>query len=332
MNTALQVAGNPRQRRFFESPDLKEYIIDGAGDASFPAGEGLDKVLERGPWIIRNSPIILNRWTPNVSLKKNKLLLVGNPIMLDAYTSSMCEDPWGRINFARVLVEINADYVLKHEVSMAIPLEDGSGHTREVIKVEYEWKPPHCVDCKIFGHTNEKCPKRAINLDTPSESGKGPIVPSTASTNCDGFTEVRRKKNKGKKADQQTWSRKIDGVNKVNTLSTSNSFDAFNNMEEGVSSSRKSQEVDHETGPKTSQWNEDHESDTEVDEFIFPEGDKFGDQFDIRLKVGEDDDVSVSNSVECLGGAMVDNFVDVAVSSSNNIECDSNVVHYDNSS
>ncbi|GJZ59641.1 hypothetical protein Tco_0615457 [Tanacetum coccineum] len=48
--------------------------------------------------------------------------------------------------------------------------------------------------------------------------------------------------------------------------------------------------------------------------------------------VGEDDDVSVSNSVECLGGAMVDNFVDVAVSSSNNTECDSNVVHYDNSS
>ncbi|GJT92148.1 hypothetical protein Tco_1080993 [Tanacetum coccineum] len=208
---------------------------------------------------------------------------------------------------------LQAESVLKHEVSMAIPLEDGSGHTREVIKVEYEWKPPHCADCKIFGHTNEKCPKRAINLDTPSESGKGLIVPSTASTNCDGFTEVRRKKNKGKKADQQTWSRQIDGgrlnkpkptlfwqkkgtnvkgtnmdnllkVNKVNTLSTSNSFDAFNNMKEGVSSSRKPQEVDHETGPKTSQWNEDHESDTEVDEFIFPEGDKFGDQFDIRLK------------------------------------------------
>ncbi|GJV85608.1 probable methyltransferase PMT28 isoform X1 [Tanacetum coccineum] len=257
---------------------------------------------------------VKNRWTPNVSLKKNEVTKVpvwvklhnvpvvaysadglsliatqvGNPIMLDAYTSSMCEDPWVRINFARVLVELNANSVLKHEVSMAIPLEDGSGHTREVIKVEYEWKPPHCADCKIFGHTNEKCPKRAINLDTPSESGKGPIVPSTASTNCDGFTEVRRKKIRGTNVKGTNMDNSFK-VNKVNTLSTSNSFDAFNNMEEGVSSSRKSQEVDHETGPKTSQWNEDHESDTEVDEFIFPEGDKFGDQFDIRLKDSDTD-------------------------------------------
>ncbi|GJU81522.1 ribonuclease H-like domain-containing protein [Tanacetum coccineum] len=243
---------------------------DGVFLFKFDSKEGLDKVLER----------VVAYSADGLSLIATQ---VGNPIMLDAYTSSMCEDPWVRINFARVLVELNADSVLKHEVSMAIPLEDGSGHTREVIKVEYEWKPPHCADCKIFGHTNEKCPKRAINLDTPSESGKGPIVPSTASTNCDGFTEVRRKKIRGTNVKGTNMDNSFK-VNKVNTLSTSNSFDAFNNMEEGVSSPRKSQEVDHETGPKTSQWNEDHESDTEVDEFIFPEGDKFGDQFDIRLK------------------------------------------------
>ncbi|GKE27156.1 hypothetical protein Tco_1442540, partial [Tanacetum coccineum] len=128
----------------------------------------------------------------------------------------------------------------------------------------------------------------------------------------DGFTEVRRKKTKVKKADQQS-SRQIDGIrlnkqkpnffwqnkgsnvkganmdnssqiNKVSYPSTSNSFDALNNMEEGVSSSRNIQEDDHETRPNTSQWNEDQESDNEVDEFIFPEGDKFGDKFDIRLK------------------------------------------------
>ncbi|GJR95845.1 hypothetical protein Tco_0268019 [Tanacetum coccineum] len=51
----------------------------------------------------------------------------------------------------------------------------------------------------------------------------------------------------------------------------------------GASSSRNIQEDDPETG-NTSQWNEDQESDNEVDEFIFPEGDKFGDKFDIRLK------------------------------------------------
>ncbi|GKA13225.1 nucleotide-binding alpha-beta plait domain-containing protein [Tanacetum coccineum] len=49
---------------------------DGVFLFKFDSKEGLDKVLERGPWIIRNSPIILNRWTPNVSLKKNEVTKV----------------------------------------------------------------------------------------------------------------------------------------------------------------------------------------------------------------------------------------------------------------
>ncbi|GJQ98219.1 hypothetical protein Tco_0009358 [Tanacetum coccineum] len=179
--------------------------------------------------------------------------------MLDAFTSSMCEDPWGRISFARALVEINADFVLKHEVSMTIPLEDGAGHTRE-------------------------CPKRVINLETPSENFNESVIP----TNSDGFTKGTLK---GANVDNPS---KV--VNTVNDPSTSNSFDALNNIEEGVSSSRNIQEDDHETGPKASQWNEDVESDNEVDEFIFPEGDKFGDKFDIRLKEKNDKNIK-SNEV-----------------------------------
>ncbi|GKE17222.1 ribonuclease H-like domain-containing protein [Tanacetum coccineum] len=275
---------------------------DGVFLFKFASKDGLERVLERGPWIIRNTPLILNRWTPNVSLKRgevNKVPIwiklynvpvvayspdglsliatqVGKPIVLDAFTSSMCENAWGRISFARALVEISSDFGLKHEVSMAIPLEDGSGHTREVIKVEYQWKPPHCVDCKIFGHTNEKCPKRVTIMETPTENKDGDTS-STTSTHSDGFTEVRRKKTKGKKAYQQS-SRQIDGIrlnkpkpnffwqkkgsnmkgantdnssqiNKVSCPFTSNSFDALNNMEEGVSSSRNIQEDDHETRP-----------------------------------------------------------------------------------
>nr|GEY42866.1 reverse transcriptase domain-containing protein [Tanacetum cinerariifolium] len=53
----------------------------------------------------------------------------------------------------------------------------------------------------------------------------------------------------------------------------------------GVSSSSGIKEEEPKAGLKTSQWNEDLESDDDVDEFIFPKGDKFGDKFDIRLKV-----------------------------------------------
>ncbi|GJR88153.1 ribonuclease H-like domain-containing protein [Tanacetum coccineum] len=299
---------------------------DGVFLFKFESKEGLEKVLERGPWIIRNTPLILNRWTPNMSLKRdevNKIPVwiklynvpvvaysadglsliatqVGKPIMLDAFTSSMFENAWGRISFARALVELNGESGLKHEVSMAIPLEDDFGHTKEVIKVEYEWKPPHCVECKIFGHTNDKYPKRVTIMKTPVEN-KDRNTPSITSTHSDGFTEVRRKKNKGKIFKQQPsrqiegirlnkpkpnfcWQKKGTNVKRAISSSTSNYFDALNNMEEGSASSRDTKEDDQETGPNTSQWNEDQESDNEVDEFIFPEGDKFGDKFDIRLK------------------------------------------------
>ncbi|GKE28756.1 hypothetical protein Tco_1444140 [Tanacetum coccineum] len=44
-------------------------------------------------------------------------------------------------------------------ITMAIPNEEGDGYTKEVIRVEYEWKPPHCGDCKNFKHDLLQCPK-----------------------------------------------------------------------------------------------------------------------------------------------------------------------------
>nr|GEU87775.1 hypothetical protein [Tanacetum cinerariifolium] len=352
--------GQPRQSSLTSAYEAKFGLKnlmkneDGVLLFKFASKDGLDIVLERGPWIIRNTPLILNRWTPNVSLKRDEVTKVpvwiklhnvpvvaysvdglsliatqvGKPIMLDAFKSSMCEDSWDRINFERAFMEINADYVLKHEVSMGIPLEDGSGYTKEVIKVEYEWKPPHCTDCKLFRHISDKFSKR-MTLDTPfsmrNKTVREPVIASIVSKNSDGFTEVKWKKNKGKKADLQTSSRHIDGIrlnkpkpnfywpkkgtnmrgadvetttqvgtndiNKVKGSSTSNSFDALNNMdieaESGVSSTRGIQEEELKEEPKTSQWNEDLVLDDEVNEFVFPEGDKFRDKFDIRLKAAD---------------------------------------------
>ncbi|GKD06471.1 MAK10-like protein [Tanacetum coccineum] len=259
---------------------------DGIYLFKFSTKSGMEQVLERGPWIIRNSPLILSKWTPNVCLKKgkvNKLPLwvkmynvpvlaysgdglsliatqIGKPLMLDAFTSSMCVESWGRINFARALIEINADSVLKTEVVMAIPMDEGDGYTRETIKVEYEWNPPHCVDCKIFGHVRTQCPKQDMGAAT-----SGPNMAARNDDNVehtdDGFTEVTRKKNKGANADQRSKSRLIDGD------------------ECGVSSS-KGTASEH----KSYICNEDSESDNEVDEVIFPEGDKLGDKIDIQLK------------------------------------------------
>ncbi|GJS84291.1 retrovirus-related pol polyprotein from transposon TNT 1-94 [Tanacetum coccineum] len=195
---------------------------DGVYLFKFASKSGMDQVLEKGPWLIRKSPIILNKWTASVSLKKGEVTKVpvwvklynvpvlaysedglsliatqiGKPIMLDAFTSSMCVESWGRISFARALIEISAHSVLKKEVTMAIPDEEGDGHTKEVIRVVYEWKPPHCVDCQSFGHDTNLCPKHVCE-EIPKTSATDAKA-NTMDENDDGFVEVKsRKKKKG---------------------------------------------------------------------------------------------------------------------------------------
>ncbi|GJR66978.1 hypothetical protein Tco_0013043 [Tanacetum coccineum] len=53
--------------------------------------------------------------------------------MLDTFTSAMCAETWGRIGFARALIEVTAEKELKQEVTMAVPIVEGDGHTRERI-------------------------------------------------------------------------------------------------------------------------------------------------------------------------------------------------------
>nr|GEW11613.1 hypothetical protein [Tanacetum cinerariifolium] len=129
-------------------------------------------------------------------------LQIGKPIMLDAFSSEMCADLLGRLGFAHDLIEVSADNELKKEVIMALPNEDGTGHTKECIRIEYEWKPPSCLDCHVFGHSHEQCPKRVTQAPKPKESKE-------VEDNNDGFTTVRHKKGKNQ---AQGPSKQSDGL------------------------------------------------------------------------------------------------------------------------
>ncbi|GKB91963.1 hypothetical protein Tco_0964235, partial [Tanacetum coccineum] len=111
--------------------------------------------------------------------------------MLDVFTSSMCVESWGRISFARALIEISSESTLKKEVTMAIPNDEDDGHTKEVIRVEYEWKPPHCVECKTFGHGPNLCPKR-VREDIPKASSMA-AKSSNMEENEEGFVEQKKR-------------------------------------------------------------------------------------------------------------------------------------------
>ncbi|GKF21790.1 hypothetical protein Tco_0070428, partial [Tanacetum coccineum] len=73
--------------------------------------------------------------------------------------------PWGRMGFARALIEVMAEKELKQEVKMVVLKIVGEGHTIEHMRVEYEWKPPWCNECRVFGHESVTCLMTSNNVN-----------------------------------------------------------------------------------------------------------------------------------------------------------------------
>ncbi|GJU91234.1 sodium/hydrogen exchanger 6 [Tanacetum coccineum] len=132
---------------------LKRIMLNAKGFFffKFDSRASLDAVLEGGPWMVHNSPIILKKWSMKTSLQKEELTHIpiwlklhdvpiqvfeedgisliatylGKPIMLDSYTSSMCKDSWGRSSFARCLIKINLEADFMESITIGIPDLDG---------------------------------------------------------------------------------------------------------------------------------------------------------------------------------------------------------------
>ncbi|GKD86156.1 hypothetical protein Tco_1357310, partial [Tanacetum coccineum] len=83
-----------------------------------------------------------------------------------------------RSSYARAMIELQADVELKDTIVVAMPKLAGEGFYTCTIRVEYEWKPPRCACCKVFGHIQEECHKnigsgKAKKLTKPSQVPRG---------------------------------------------------------------------------------------------------------------------------------------------------------------
>ncbi|GJX34226.1 hypothetical protein Tco_0245783 [Tanacetum coccineum] len=108
----------------------------------------------------------------------------------------MCNDSWGRSSFSRCLIEVNSEVDLVDVVTIGIPSLSKDDFTKETIRVEYEWRPPRCDTCKIFGHVHDYCPKKVVS--PPIVATSNVVTPNAEKTN-DGFQTVgKKKKRKGK--------------------------------------------------------------------------------------------------------------------------------------
>ncbi|GJX21442.1 RNA-directed DNA polymerase, eukaryota, reverse transcriptase zinc-binding domain protein, partial [Tanacetum coccineum] len=73
------------------------------------------------------------------------------------------------------------------------------------IRVEYEWKPPKCACCKVFGHVHAECPKNTDsnvvkNMKKPGQAPKGvskdvDVEPTIEVSNSNPFDVLNSVKN-----------------------------------------------------------------------------------------------------------------------------------------
>ena len=101
---------------------------------------------------------------------------------MDKVTASMCEKRYGRANFARVLIEVEAENALVETIEVYYKSLGKS----MLLDVEYTWKPPICSQCKVFGHEFDKCLSRVY---TEEELKRKNDVKNMANSNVSKATE-----------------------------------------------------------------------------------------------------------------------------------------------
>ncbi|GJT08900.1 retrovirus-related pol polyprotein from transposon TNT 1-94 [Tanacetum coccineum] len=165
----------------------------------FSSIDGLDAMLENGPWFIRNNPLILKKWHPDVNLLKEDVSTIP-----------------GRSSHAIVMIELRADVELKDNIVVAMPKITREGHYTCNVHVENKWKPPRCSSCKVFGHTHEECPKNTSagekkTVKKPSQTSRVP-----------------------KKSTASSSGNKKKAVEPTIKVSNSNPFDVLNSVDNDV--------------------------------------------------------------------------------------------------
>ncbi|GJZ98588.1 hypothetical protein Tco_0671041 [Tanacetum coccineum] len=129
---------------------------------------------------------VKNIWA-KYGLERVMLNKLRRPIMLDAYTSTVCLKSWRRNTYAWDLIEVSSKMALMDSLVVVILFQNGSGHSMETIDIEYEWQPPRCDKCKIFHHIDDQWPKK-VKLTKPKPNYFYRVVSKLVNVNDEAFT------------------------------------------------------------------------------------------------------------------------------------------------
>ncbi|GJV05062.1 putative reverse transcriptase domain-containing protein [Tanacetum coccineum] len=170
----------------------------------FKSEEGMKSVLDCGPWMVQNVPLVLNIWEPGILVDKSEpssILIwvcvfnipmelcngngirkimsgVGKPLMIDKMTKERCLRKAGKLDYARVLVEVEAVEELPSVLEISYPAM--GSRPAKVGKLEVRPRSEEELASKKTGFDNN-------GGDTSVKDRRNPNVDK------DGFTTVGRK-------------------------------------------------------------------------------------------------------------------------------------------
>ncbi|GKA68672.1 hypothetical protein Tco_0768589 [Tanacetum coccineum] len=196
----------------------------------FKSEEGMKNVLESGPWMVQNIPLVLNLWEPGIWLEKvepstipiwvcvynipmelcnggsiGKIMSgIGKPLLMDNMTKERCLKKAGKLDFARVLVEVSADDELPNVLEIAYPPIGNSPAKIGKLDVKYQWKPDRFValTAKTLFWNNKSSDKKQfsnsnyapVNDENKGKSGKREVFKKQVWVVNNNETHVKKKK------------------------------------------------------------------------------------------------------------------------------------------
>nr|GEV81988.1 putative ribonuclease H-like domain-containing protein [Tanacetum cinerariifolium] len=93
---------------------------------------------------------------------------LGNPIMLDSYTSSMCLQSWGLMNYAQALIDLKADRELKEDMVIVIPNVEADREDDDLVNEDNDSKVE-----EVYDETATYMSSTSFNVNKASKSGSG---------------------------------------------------------------------------------------------------------------------------------------------------------------
>ncbi|GJT61265.1 retrotransposon protein, putative, ty1-copia subclass [Tanacetum coccineum] len=193
--------------------------------------DGLDAMLKNGPWFIRNNLLILRKCHSDENLVKQDVSTILVWVKLHGIpVTAFSEDS----SYARAMIELRAEVELKDNIMAPMPKITGEGYYTCNIRVEYEWKPPRCACCEVFGHVLEECPKNigasaTKNLKKTSQALKGiPIGPKM------GYKPKHVFQPFSKKSTANSGGKKKNNSESTKVVSKSNPFEVLTSVDNDV--------------------------------------------------------------------------------------------------